>query len=132
MGTATRQLGSTCVTRGFRVDVSPRYIPEQSDPDAGKFVFAYRIRISNEGQTRAQLLSRHWVIVDADGERHDVQGEGVVGQQPDLAPGQSFEYTSYCPLETPWGTMEGTYTFRAQGGEEFRVNVARFYLAVAE
>jgi ApaG protein len=129
MKTASRRLGSSCVTRGIRVDVAPQYLREQSDPDAGKFVFSYRIRVTNEGAVAAQLVSRHWIIVDADGERHDVRGEGVVGQQPLLGPGQSFEYSSYCPLETPWGTMEGTYAFRTDDGATFDAVVARFYLA---
>lgn len=120
------------VTRGFRVDVRPQYLPEHSKPAEGKYVFGYHIRIENVGVERAKLLSRHWVIVDADGDRHDVTGEGVVGNQPDLGPGEHFEYSSFCPLETPWGTMEGSYRFRADSGEEFDVRVARFYLVAEE
>lgn len=132
MTTLAPQLGSTARTRGFRVDVTPEYLPDHSRPANHKFVFGYRVRITNEDGHRARLRSRHWVIVDADGDRHDVVGEGVVGHQPDLAPGQTFEYTSYCPLETPWGTMEGRYTFVAEDGESFDISVARFYLVSAE
>jgi ApaG protein len=105
MATATatpqRTYGSEAVTSGVRVAVSPSYLPDKSDPDGlkqrtgrpdnGRFVFGYRIRLSNESQRVVQLLSRHWIIVDADGERSEVKGEGVVGQQPVLGPGQSFE-----------------------------------------
>lgn len=120
------------MTRGFKVEVKPEYLPEHSRPDQRKYVFGYRIRITNEGREKAQLKSRHWVIVDADGDRHDVVGEGVVGHQPEMAPGQVFEYTSYCPLETPWGTMEGSYTLLGDGGQTFEISVARFFLVANE
>jgi ApaG protein len=123
---------SETVTRGIRVHVTPTFLPEQSGEgeawEGRRYVFAYAIRISNESAIRAKLLSRHWVIVDADGERHEVRGEGVVGHQPDLAPGQAFEYTSYCPLPTPWGTMEGEYTMQNEQGELFEIAIGRFYL----
>lgn len=106
----------------------PRYSPEESDPDAKRFIFAYRVRITHESGPAATLLSRHWIIVDADGERHEVRGEGVVGRNPTLDAGHSFEYASFCPLHTPWGTMEGSYTFTTDDGERFEVAVARFYL----
>lgn len=128
LGSAAHTLGSSCITRGLRVEVQPRYIPDESDPGAGRFTFGYRVRISNESGPVATLHSRHWVIVDADGERHEVRGEGVVGRNPTLSPGQSFEYASFCPLPTPWGTMEGTYLFVTEAGERFEVTVARFYL----
>jgi ApaG protein len=126
--TATKPLGSDTVTDGVRVRVVPQYLRKQSDPTQGKFLFAYQITIANEGTQRARLKSRHWSIVDADGERHEVKGPGVVGQFPDLAPGEQFEYSSFCPLETPWGTMEGTYTMEREDGTPFDVRVGRFYL----
>jgi ApaG protein len=126
------QPGSDTTTRGIRVRVAPKFLPEQSGEGEAwqgrRYVFAYHIRIANEGERRAKLLSRHWVIVDADGEQHEVRGEGVVGHQPDLAPGQAFEYTSYCPIATPWGTMEGEYTMENELGERFDVAIGRFYL----
>jgi ApaG protein len=129
---ASVKLGSHAVTQGIRVDVTPGYLPHDSDPEghAGKprWVFTYRVRITNEGQSQAKLVSRHWTIIDSDGDRHEVHGEGVIGHQPDLSPGEHFEYSSYCPLETPWGTMEGSYTFEAADGSRFEVAIARFYL----
>lgn len=129
---APRQEGSEVVTDGFRVTVQPRFVPEQSDPGAGKYFFAYRIRIANEGLEQAKLLSRRWVIVDADGERHEVEGEGVVGEQPELTPGGQFVYTSFCPLGTHWGTMEGAYTMQVvrgpRTGETFDIRIGRFLL----
>jgi ApaG protein len=124
----TPQHGSESVTRCVRVRVQPVFLPDHSRPSENKFVFGYRIRISNEGDTRIRLLSRHWVIVDGDGTRREVRGEGVVGQQPELAPGTFFEYSSYCPLEHAWGTMEGTYQMIDHLGERFEVRIERFYL----
>lgn len=129
---AVNKHGSVLVTHGVRVAVSPSYLPHDSDPkgDVGRprWVFAYRVRITNESEHRAHLLTRHWTIVDADGERHEVHGEGVVGHQPDLGPGEHFEYSSYCPLETPWGTMQGEFQFEGADGARFAVPVARFFL----
>lgn len=121
--------GSETLTRGFRVAVSPIYLRQHSDPDQRRFVFAYRIRIANESDGPARLLSRHWLILDANGGRNEVRGEGVVGQQPVLNPGESYEYESYCPLPTSWGTMEGSYTMAEPDGTKFPIAVARFYLA---
>jgi len=125
-------LSSETTTRGIRIRVTPSFLPDQSGEgefwQGRRYVFAYRIRISNEGDCRAKLISRHWVIVDADGERHEVRGEGVIGHQPDLAPGEAFEYTSYCPLPTPWGTMEGEYQMLDEHGEHFDAAISRFYL----
>jgi ApaG protein len=131
-GSTSKAMGSVTLTRGVRVAVSPAFMPEQSDADSGRYVFGYRIRISNESDRRVRLLSRRWVIVDAEGERREVEGEGVIGQQPDLAPGESFMYGSYCPLPTAWGTMEGEYRMRAEDGEEFFAAIGRFYLAAPE
>jgi ApaG protein len=128
--------GSDVTTQGFRVQVRPAYLPEQSgEGEAWKgrrYVFSYTIRVTNQSNRGAKLLSRQWIIVDADGERHEVRGEGVVGRQPDIAPGQEFEYSSYCPLQTPWGTMEGSYSMRGDGGEEFQIAIGRFYLVAPE
>jgi len=123
--------GSERVTRGIRVAVWPSYLPDQSDPSDAKFIFAYRIRITNESAQTVRVETREWIIIDADGDRKVVQGEGVVGQKPLLGPGQSFEYSSLCPLETSWGTMEGRYRLRPVGPnspEEFDVDIGRFLL----
>lgn len=127
-----KSYGSAALTNGIRVVASPMFLAEQSDPGARRFLFAYRIRITNEGTTGAQLMSRRWLIVNAHGQRDEVEGEGVVGQQPYLVPGESFEYSSYCPLNTPWGTMEGAYIFEREGGEVFEATIARFYLVAPE
>jgi len=120
--------GSDRVTRGIRVQVEPTFLADESHPESGRFLFAYRVRITNEGQRPATLLSRHWIIVDSEGERQEVRGDGVVGQRPTLSPGESFEYSSYCPLEREWGTMEGAYRFLTESGEAFDVEIGRFYL----
>jgi ApaG protein len=124
--------GSVTITSGIRVAVSPSFMPEHSDIGEGRYIFGYRVRISNESEQRVQLQSRHWIIIDGDGERAEVEGEGVVGQQPMLEPGQSYTYSSYCPLATEWGTMEGWYTFRDQTGAELRVEIGRFFLSMQE
>ena len=120
---------SDLVTRGVRVRAAACYMEEESDPSMRQFLYGYRIRFDNEGEENVQLISRHWVIVVAQGRREEVRGEGVVGEQPVLAPGASHEYTSGCPLRTEWGTMEGTYLFRNEEEEEFEVAVGRFFLA---
>jgi ApaG protein len=125
---ASKSYGSVALTRGIRVAVSPMYLPEQSDPASRRFLFAYKIRIANEGDIGVRLISRRWMIVNAHGEREDVEGDGVVGQQPHLRPGQTFEYSSYCPLNTSWGTMEGSYLMERDDGEFFDATIARFYL----
>lgn len=130
--TQTTSRGSELCTRGIRVRVAPSFVREQSDPVQNRYVFAYRVRITNESDRAVQLLAREWQIVDADGERNTVKGEGVVGQQPSIAPGQTFEYSSFCPLITPWGTMEGRYFCRAQDEPEFEVPIARFYLVAPQ
>lgn len=113
----------------FRVTVTPSYEPAHSDPAEKRYVFTYRIRIANESGEAAVLLSRKWVIVDADGERHEVKGDGVVGRQPRIEPGGRHEYESFCPLQTPWGTMEGAYEMGRDDGRRLTIEVARFYLA---
>ena len=120
---------SEAITRDVRVSVESRYVPEQSEPGVKRWFFAYRIRIANEGAETVQLLSRHWIITDGDGEVEEIQGPGVVGHQPILAPGKSFEYESFCPLGTPFGTMHGTYEMTTDDGATFDAEIAPFSLA---
>ena len=120
---------SDTTTQGIRVGATAFYLPEESVPDERRFVFGYRIVICNESSVPATLRSRHWVIIDANGQVEEVKGEGVVGEQPRLMPGAGFKYTSYCPLATTWGTMEGTYQFETDEGETFDVKIGRFYLS---
>jgi len=120
---------SEALTRGVRVRVQSRYVPEQSDPQAGGWFFAYTVTISNEGEQTVQLVSRHWIITNAHGETEEVRGPGVVGAQPVLQPGESFEYTSACPLGTPFGTMHGTYQMVAADGGRFDAEIAPFRLS---
>jgi ApaG protein len=120
---------SEAITRGIRVNVVARYVPERSRPMMNEFFFAYTIRISNEGRDTVQLVSREWLIEDAEGHTEEVSGPGVVGEQPVLAPGEAFEYTSACPLTTPFGSMRGTYQMVTEGGERFDAEIARFTLA---
>lgn len=112
----------------FRVEVQPAYLPEQSDPSQGVFSFSYTITITNVGEVAAQLISRHWLITDAAGKIEEVKGLGVVGHQPLLQPGQSFQYTSGCRLRTPSGTMHGSYFCVAEDGERFDTEIAPFLL----
>jgi len=116
-------------TRGIRVSVRSFFLEDQSQPEEGKFVWAYRIKIENEGREPVQLLRRTWQITDARGRVQRVQGAGVVGQQPVLEPGETFEYTSGTPLETPSGFMSGTYHMvSADTGEAFDVAIPAFSL----
>jgi len=123
---------SDTTTRGFRVGATAFYLPDESQPDERRFVYGYRIVIVNEGNLTATLRTRHWVIIDGNGSIEEVRGEGVVGEQPRLAPGAGFKYTSYCPLTTRWGTMEGSYEFETDDGEKFAVRIGRFYLAMTK
>jgi ApaG protein len=116
-------------TRGIHVSVKAQYVPERSNPAEGEWFFAYTIRIANEGPIAAQLLSRHWIITDADGKVEEVRGPGVVGRQPLLGPGEAFEYTSACPLGTSFGVMEGTYSMVTPAGDQFDVRIAPFSLS---
>jgi ApaG protein len=114
----------------IRVDVATSYVEDQSNPTEGRFVFAYTITIRNEGQVAARLMTRHWIITDANGKVQEVQGEGVVGEQPHLKPGQGFRYSSGAILETPVGVMQGSYRMVADGGEVFDAPIAPFTLAM--
>lgn len=122
-------MSSTC-TRGVRVTVQPRYVAEQSEPDRAHYLFAYQVTIRNEGPTAVQLKSRHWIITNGEGKVEEVRGAGVVGEQPTLAPGDSFTYTSGCPLGTPVGTMHGSYQMVTEDGEPFDALIEPFRLAV--
>lgn len=122
-------------TDGIRVEATARMVPASTarsflatHAEKAVSLYSYRIRITNQSPAAARLLERHWVILDADGERRDVAGSGVIGQQPHLQPGETFVYDSFCPLPTDWGTMEGTYTFEREGGAKFGVAIPRFFL----
>jgi ApaG protein len=119
---------SEATTQGLRVQVEARYSPEHSQPGANHWFFLYTIRISNEGGETCQLISRYWIIRDATGRIEEVKGDGVVGEQPVLEPGDAFEYTSGCPLTTPFGSMEGTYQMVTESGARFDAEIARFEL----
>jgi ApaG protein len=112
------------------VSAVPQYIPDQSDPENERYVFAYTITIENTGSVAAQLISRHWIITDASDEVQEVRGLGVVGHQPLLKPGEKFEYTSGCQLNTPVGTMRGSYQMTAEDGKQFAAEIPAFTLAI--
>ena len=112
------------------VQVKTAYIPEQSDPESQRYVFAYTITIRNEGTLPAKLLTRHWIITNADGKTQEVRGEGVVGEQPYLRPGEGFEYTSGTMMETPVGSMQGSYQMLADDGQKFECPIAPFTLSM--
>ena len=121
---------SDTTTRGVRVQVKSAFVPERSAPQNNHYFFAYRVRISNVGEETVHLVSREWIITDADGNVEQVNGPGVVGEQPILEPGESFEYTSFCPLPTAIGSMHGSYQMVAASGERFDAEIAPFSLAV--
>jgi ApaG protein len=120
---------SEAVTRGIRVRVRSEYSAERSRPAKNEWFFLYTVTISNEGTEPVQLVTRHWIITDGTGKIDEVRGPGVVGKQPTLKPGEAFEYTSGCPLGTPFGVMEGTYQMIAGSGERFDAKVAPFTLS---
>jgi ApaG protein len=120
---------SDAVTRGVRVHVESEYAAERSQPSQNQWFFLYTITIANEGRETVQLLTRHWIITDASGRIEEVTGPGVVGKQPILKPGDSFTYTSGCPLGTPFGVMQGTYQMVTDGGEHFDATIAPFTLS---
>jgi ApaG protein len=123
---ATCGLVSVAITQNIRVTVRARFLPEQSGN--GRWAFAYTITIENLGQFTAQLKSRHWIITDGNGKREEVRGDGVVGNQPTLRPGQKFEYTSGAVLQTPHGSMQGTYRMVTEDGRQFDAQIAPFSL----
>lgn len=112
----------------FRVEVEPQFLPEQSVPEQRIYSFAYTITVTNSGEVPAQLISRHWIITDADGATEEVKGLGVVGHQPLLKPGEAFQYTSGCRLRTPSGSMQGAYFCVAEDGTRFDVEIPAFVL----
>lgn len=112
------------------VKVTPQFIAEQSSPEEQRYIFAYQVNIENKSTQAIQVISRHWIITDGDGQVQEVRGLGVVGQQPLIPPGQGFEYTSGCPLPTPVGTMEGTYYCVDEQGVPFELPIERFVLSV--
>ena len=119
---------SEAVTNSVRVEVEAQYAPEHSHPFQHEWFFHYTVRISNEGDETVQLLTRHWIITDAAGRTNEVTGEGVVGKQPVLRRGESFQYTSGCPLKTSTGVMRGTYQMVTKDGDQFDIEVAPFAL----
>ncbi len=132
--TGTRSRGprtaSATTTRGICIEVRSEFLPERSSPRDGSYLFQYDVRISNVGSETAQLISRDWIITNADGEVERVKGPGVIGEQPVLPPGTSFEYTSYCPLKTAVGSMQGSYQMVTADGDRFDAAISPFTLAV--
>lgn len=120
---------SRATTNGIRVTVSSQYLPHHSTPDEGRYVFAYTVVIANEGTDTVQLRTRHWVITDGRGRVEHVRGDGVVGEQPRLKPGEEFQYTSGCVLETARGTMHGSYQMFHDNGSSFDAEIAPFVLS---
>jgi ApaG protein len=118
----------SAVSNSIRVTVQPKFMPEQSEPDQGRYFWAYTIEIANGGDSTVQLTHRHWEITDGEGRREEVRGAGVVGEQPTLKPGQSFRYTSGCPLKTPSGIMVGAYRMIDENGQVFEVEIPAFSL----
>ena len=116
------------LTKQIQIEVQSSFVSEHSQPDQDRYFFKYLIQIRNLGQHPVQLLSRHWVITDGQGRIEEVRGPGVIGQQPTIAPGESFQYESYCPLTTPTGTMRGTYQMAHQDGSQFDVQIPLFFL----
>jgi ApaG protein len=119
---------SESVTEGIRIRATSEFLAPESSPDQDHFVFAYRITISNESSGSARLLTRRWTIIDSDNKHTLVEGPGVVGETPLLGPGESFEYTSACPLTTSWGTMEGAFEMERDDGSRFDAQIGRFFL----
>ncbi len=118
----------TAVTHDIQVTVLPEFQPDRSEPDLGRYFWAYTVEIANMGTRTVQLVARHWIITDADGRVEEVKGLGVVGEQPVLNPGESFRYTSGCPLSTPSGVMVGTYRMVDENGGAFEVAIPAFSL----
>jgi ApaG protein len=128
--TMTDNAGNHTEDHDIRVEVETAYVPEQSDPDQSRYVFAYTITIRNEGRVPARLLTRHWIINDSNGKVQEVRGEGVVGEQPHLRPGEGFQYTSGTMIETPVGTMQGSYHMRGDDGVDFDAKIPPFMLSM--
>lgn len=116
------------ITRDIQVTALPEYLPDRSEPAQERFFWSYTIEIANLGRERVQLVSRHWIIIDADGRREEVSGPGVVGEQPVLEPGETFRYESGCPLPTPSGIMQGSYRMITPNGDTFDAEIPAFSL----
>ena len=123
---------SDVVTNDIRVRVIPTYIPKRENEESNQYYFSYHVVISNEGNQWVKLLSRHWNIINSDGDKEEISGEGVVGYFPELEPNTSFSYTSYCPIDSDWGTMEGSFSFITKEGTIFQAEIGRFYLIVPD
>jgi ApaG protein len=121
---------SQALTNGILVTVKSAYMPERSAPTLRRFAFAYTVTIANQGRETTRLMSRHWIITDGEGEVQEVRGDGVVGEQPLLAPGEAFEYTSWCVIATPTGSMQGSYQMVADTGSSFDAEIALFRLGM--
>lgn len=119
----------TSTTHSICVKVTPKYQAEQSDPGRSHYIFSYEVEIENKADFAVQLVRRHWIILDGNGRSQEVEGEGVVGEKPLLRPGQSYSYTSFCPLNTPTGSMRGAYLMVGPSGEELSVEIPLFILA---
>ena len=128
MSTQTVGLMYSCVTRDIEITVLPEFVPERSDEEHGQFFWAYTVEIANQGRVAVQVTHRHWKITDGNGRMEEVRGKGVVGEQPVLKPGETFRYTSGCPLPTPSGFMVGTYRVVEDGGEAFDAAIPMFSL----
>ena len=123
---------SDTITNGIRIKVIANYELSHSNPSNNKFIFSYHAKISNEGVKESTLISRHWIITNSIGQIEEVRGAGVVGETPTIYPGEYFEYTSFCPLNTEWGTMEGTYQMQKKDGTIFDAIIGRFLLSRSE
>jgi ApaG protein len=123
-------MGTSSKATNFHINVETHYLPDQSEPDGSRYVFAYTVTIRNAGGAPARLLNRHWIITDANGKVQEVEGEGVVGEQPHILPGQAHRYSSGAVIDTPVGTMEGSYGMLTDEGLSFRAAIPRFRLAV--
>ena len=128
MSSQSAELMYTRVTREIEITVLPEFVPERSDEEHGHFFWAYTVEIANQGERTVQVTHRHWKITDANGRQEEVRGKGIVGEQPVLQPGESFRYTSGCPLPTPSGFMVGTYRVVEQGGDVFDAEIPMFSL----
>jgi len=122
----------SATTQDIQVEVVPSYVPERSDPEHNQYFYSYKIRITNHGISGCRVIHRHWKIKDGNGKVYEVQGSGVIGEQPMLAPGESYEYTSFCPLHSPYGNMRGKYQMIDQFGNRFWVDVPVFFFRKPE
>jgi ApaG protein len=122
----------SATTQDIQVEVAPAYVPERSDPEHNQYFYSYKIRITNRGEFSCRVIHRHWKIKDGNGKVYEVQGSGVIGEQPMLAPGESYEYTSFCPLHSPYGNMRGKYQMIDQFGNRFWIDVPVFFFRKPE